>query len=158
VEMGFNARLGLFSFPSAENKKKAIDTLKIFGYEGFADCDFGSLSQGQRQIVILARCIVQDTPVMLMDEPDSALDFLNKHMILSNIRKIIKTQNKAGLITMHDPNFAMAYCDRLFLLKDGVIVDVLDMTHTNREEAKEKLSLIYGEIELVEFKNRFLMM
>lgn len=64
---------------------------------------------------------------MLMDEPDSALDFLNRHMVLSKISELIKEENKVGLITLHDPNFAMAYCDRLFMLKQGNIVGELDM-------------------------------
>ena len=123
----------------------------------FAEKDFGALSQGQRQIVILARCIVQDSPVMLMDEPDSALDFLNRHMVLSKISELIKEENKAGLITLHDPNFAMAYCDRLFMLKQGNIVGELDMRAANRDEVQQKLSLIYGNIDIVENNGSFLM-
>ena len=95
--------------------------------------------------MILARCIVQDSPVMLMDEPDSALDFLNRHMVLSKIRELIKEENKAGLITLHDPNFAMAYCDRLLLLKEGRLVGELDMRRAKADEVKKKLSLIYGD-------------
>ena len=123
----------------------------------FAEKDFGALSQGQRQIVILARCIVQDSPVMLMDEPDSALDFLNRHMVLSKISELIKEESKAGLITLHDPNFAMAYCDRLFMLKQGNIVGELDMRAANRDEVQQKLSLIYGNIDIVENNGSFLM-
>ncbi len=136
VLMGFNSQLGLLEF---------------------AEKDFGALSQGQRQIVILARCIVQDSPVMLMDEPDSALDFLNRHMVLSKISELIKEENKAGLITLHDPNFAMAYCDRLFMLKQGNIVGELDMRAANRDEVQQKLSLIYGNIDIVENNGSFLM-
>ena len=123
----------------------------------FAEKDFGALSQGQRQIVILARCIVQDSPVMLMDEPDSALDFLNRHMVLSKIRELIKEENKAGLITLHDSNFAMAYCDRLLLLKEGRLVGELDMRRAKADEVKKKLSLIYGDIELLQSGDSFLM-
>ena len=85
-----------------------------------------------------------------MDEPDSALDFLNRHMVLSKISELIKEESKAGLITLHDPNFAMAYCDRLFMLKQGNIVGELDMRAANRDEVQQKLSLIYGNIDIVE--------
>lgn len=94
---------------------------------------------------------------MLMDEPDSALDFLNRHMVLSKISELIKEENKAGLITLHDPNFAMAYCDRLFMLKQGNIVGELDMRAANRSEVQQKLSLIYGNIDIVENNGSFLM-
>ena len=134
VLMGFNSQLGLLESPSAEHKRAALEAMQRLNCAEFAEKDFGALSQGQRQIVILARCIVQDSPVMLMDEPDSALDFLNRHMVLSKISELIKEENKAGLITLHDPNFAMAYCDRLFLLKQGNIVGELDMRAANRDE------------------------
>lgn len=157
VMMGFNARLGLLESPSALQKEAALCALEKLGCASLAQKDFGELSQGQRQLVILARCIVQNTPVMLMDEPDSALDFLNRHRVLSKIRELVKSEGKAGLITLHDPNFAMAYCDRLLLLKDGVIAAELDMRTASAGEVYRKLSLIYGEIELLPYQGGYLM-
>lgn len=75
VLMGYNAVLGLFEMPSPQQKEQALQTLAKLGCTELAEQDFGALSQGQRQMIILARCLVQNTPVMLMDEPDSALDF-----------------------------------------------------------------------------------
>ena len=155
--MGFNSQLGLLESPSYVHKRAALAAMERLNCAEFAEKDFGALSQGQRQIVILARCIVQDSPVMLMDEPDSALDFLNRHMVLSKIRELIKEENKAGLITLHDPNFAMAYCDRLLLLKEGRLVGELDMRRAKADEVKKKLSLIYGDIELLQSGDSFLM-
>ena len=157
VLMGFNSQLGLLESPSSVHKRAALAAMERLNCAEFAEKDFGALSQGQRQIVILARCIVQDSPVMLMDEPDSALDFLNRHMVLSKIREHIKEENKAGLITLHDPNFAMAYCDRLLLLKEGRLVGELDMRRAKADEVKKKLSLIYGDIELLQSGDSFLM-
>ena len=157
VLMGFNSQLGLLESPSYVHKRAALAAMERLNCAEFAEKDFGALSQGQRQIVILARCIVQDSPVMLMDEPDSALDFLNRHMVLSKIRELIREENKAGLITLHDPNFAMAYCDRLLLLKEGRLVGELDMRRAKADEVKKKLSLIYGDIELLQSGDSFLM-
>ena len=67
------------------------------------------------------------------------------------------TVQQFGLITLHDPNFAMAYCDRLFMLKQGNIVGELDMRAANRDEVQQKLSLIYGNIDIVENNGSFLM-
>lgn len=157
VLMGFNARMGLLESPSAAHKRAALSAMERLNCADFADKDFGELSQGQRQLVVLARCIVQNSPAMLMDEPDSALDFLNRHMVLSKIRELIKEENKAGLITLHDPNFAMAYCDRLLLLNRGVIVSELRMDQASASEIHEKLSLIYGDIALLQSGGSFLM-
>ena len=94
---------------------------------------------------------------MLLDEPDSALDFLNRHMVLGKIRDLIKNENRAGLITLHDPNFAMAYCDRLLLLQNGIVGAELDMRTASADEVKQKLSLIYGDIELLPYQESYLM-
>lgn len=157
VLMGFNAWLGLFESPSRAQRQTALDTLDRLGCAALAHKDFGTLSQGQRQIVILARCIVQNTPVMLMDEPDSALDFLNRRMVLEKIREIIQTERKAGLITLHDPNLAMRYCDRLLLLTSGKLVGEIRMQEASRDEIQEKLSRIYGDIELFPCRDRCFM-
>ena len=108
-------------------------------------------------MVILARCIAQNAPVMLMDEPDSALDFLNKHIVLEKIRTVVRDGNKAGLITMHDPNFAMEYCDRLIFAQRWK--NRYTDTYEDRFERKikESLSMIYGEIELLKNGKEYLM-
>ncbi len=155
--MGANPHLRLLESPGKKFYDAAFAALKKLNLEDFADRDFGKLSQGQKQLIILARTLVQNSPVMLMDEPDSALDFLNRHMVLSKIREAVKEEKKAGLITLHDPNFAMAYCDRLILLKSGKLVAEVDMRKASEQEIKEKLSYIYGKITLLSYGDGYLM-
>ncbi len=157
VLMGYNPWLHILESPSAEQKKQALEIMGKLECRYLADKDLGELSQGQKQMVILARCMIQNAPVMLMDEPDSALDFLNKHIVLEKIRRIVKEEHKAGLITMHDPNFAMEYCDRLFLLRNGEIVTQIHMKEDSEENIKRSLSMIYGEIELLKNGTEYLM-
>ena len=90
VLMGLNAQLGFLSSPSKKDKKLALDILEIMEIPHHAKEDFSKLSEGQTQLVILTRTLVQNTPVMLMDEPDSALDFPNKHMTLARISKLVR--------------------------------------------------------------------
>ena len=157
VLMGFNSQLGLLESPSYVHKRAALAAMERLNCAEFAEKDFGALSQGQRQIVILARCIVQDSPVMLMDEPDSALDFVNRHMVLGKIREVLHERQQAGLITLHDPNFALSYCDRLLLMQDGTIVTEIDMRNTDRATIEAALGIIYGEIAVLEYKDRYIM-
>lgn len=157
VLMGYNAQLGIFDSPSAAQRQSALEMLDRFGLAHRADADFGTLSQGQKQLVLLARSMVQDAPVMLMDEPDSALDFTNRHRMLRLIRDSIHTHRRCGLITLHDPNFAMAYCDRLALLHDGVIQTQITMASTSAEELREELSPLYGPVEVLSYGGRFFM-
>ena len=157
VLMGYNAQLGLFDSPSAAQRQNALAILGRFGLADRADVDFGTLSQGQKQLVLLARSMVQEAPVMLMDEPDSALDFTNRHHMLRLIRDSIHSQQRCGLITLHDPNFAMAYCDRLVLLHGGVIQAQITMASASAEELREQLSLLYGPVEVLSYGGRFFM-
>ena len=157
VLMGYNAQLGLFDSPSAAQRQNALTILGRFGLADRADVDFGPLSQGQKQLVLLARSMVQEAPVMLMDEPDSALDFTNRHHMLRLIRDSIHSQQRCGLITLHDPNFAMAYCDRLVLLHGGVIQAQITMASASAEELREQLSLLYGPVEVLSYGGRFFM-
>jgi iron complex transport system ATP-binding protein len=157
VLMGFNPWLSLFDLPSAKDRQTAIFALEKLDAGAFAGRDFGTLSQGERQLVILARCLVQNTPILLMDEPDSSLDFLNKHKVLSKIRDVISAERKAGLIALHDPNFALAYCNRLILLHEGKVAGMIDLSNATQDEIEEKLALIYGKISLIRCGGSYLM-
>lgn len=157
VLMGANPHLHLLESPGPKFHAAAREALARLQLTDMTDQEFDTLSQGQKQLVVLARTIVQDTPVMLMDEPDSALDFRNRHMVLTEITQLIRQQARAGLITMHDPNFAMAYCDRLLLLQDGDIVGQIEMAQDSHSTIQEKLSLIYGPIELIKYHDSYFM-
>ena len=132
VLMGFNARLRLLDSPGEAHRRIAMEHLTHLGLAELAGRDYSTLSEGQKQLAILARALSQDTPVMLMDEPDSALDFVNRHMVLGKMREVLHERQQAGLITLHDPNFALAYCDRLLLMRDGIIRTEIDMRNTDR--------------------------
>lgn len=157
VLMGFNARLHLLDSPGRSHRQRALDALTQLGMAHLADRDYGELSEGQKQMVILARTLVQDTPVMLMDEPDSALDFVNRNIVLSKIREILHTRKKAGLITLHDPNFALSYCDSLLLMKDGSVIQRLSLKDTSREDIEDALKKIYGDIRILQHESGFVM-
>ena len=157
VLMGFNPRLRLLDSPGETHKKAALENLDRLGLLALAGRDYAQLSEGQKQLVILARALSQDTPVMLMDEPDSALDFVNRHMVLAKIREVLHDRQRAGLITLHDPNFALTYCDRLLLMKDGRITAEIDMKKATQMEVQTALGLIYGEIAVLEYAGRYIM-
>jgi iron complex transport system ATP-binding protein len=155
VLMGLNPELGIFENISATNKTKAINALEKLQISHFANNDFSQLSEGQKQLVILARTLVQDAPIMLMDEPDSALDFPGKHRILEKIRNLIHTDSKTGLITLHDPNLALNYCDHLILLHEGQVCSEIDLRAANKDEIEKSLSAIYRDIVLTELDGKY---
>ena len=157
VLMGFNARLHLLDSPGKIHREKALEALTQLGMDQLADRDYATLSEGQKQMVILARTMVQDTPVMLMDEPDSALDFVNRNIVLEKVRQILHTHRRAGLITLHDPNFALSYCDSVLLMREGHIIQRLSLWDASRQDVEDALKKIYGNIRILQHEGGYVM-
>ncbi|KLK88557.1 iron ABC transporter ATP-binding protein [Methanoculleus sediminis] len=79
------------------------------------------MSGGELQKVSIARALVQEPRVLLLDEPTSSLDLKNQIEILGIVRHVTAEHDVAAVMTMHDLNMALRYADRFILLKDGVI-------------------------------------
>lgn len=119
VVMGRAARLGALKLPSAHDRDDARAAMKELGVEDLADRPFAELSGGERQLVLLARALFQDTPILLLDEPTSHLDFRNQYLIMDVVREMTRAKGLATLVTLHDPNLAARYCTHLVVLKEG---------------------------------------
>lgn len=146
--MGVNPYLRLLDNPSDSDYAKAESALRKLGIENIAREEFSHLSEGIKQLVILARALVQDTPVMLMDEPDSALDYVNKNIVLGKISQIIHSEHKSALISIHDPLSAIRYCDRILFMNDGKVIKDLDVKKSSRKEIEEAFEMLYGGLKL----------
>ena len=79
------------------------------------------MSGGELQKVSIARALVQEPRVLLLDEPTSSLDLRNQLEILEVVRRVVAEHDVAAVMTMHDLNMALRYADRFIFLKDGVI-------------------------------------
>ncbi len=148
VLMGFHPYLSLLESPGKRHREKALTALETVGLVDRKDQDFLTLSEGQKQLCILARTLVQDTCLLLFDEPDSALDFSNRQMFLQTIQEIICTRQKTGLLVLHDINLALDYCDQLLLMKDGKIIRTLYPKIDSEKMLSKALSEICGNVEV----------
>ena len=102
---------GTMGILSAEDKKIAFDALKMVGAEKIAEKEFAKISDGQRQRIMLARAICQDTDIMILDEPTSFLDLQFKLDILKVIKSLAKDKNVAVLMSIHELEFVPAIAD-----------------------------------------------
>lgn len=82
-----------------------------------------TLSGGERQRVFFARALAQATPVLLLDEPTTALDIGHQQDVLDLVDHLRRTRDLTVVSTMHDVTLAGQYADRLVLLRDGRVVD-----------------------------------
>lgn len=78
-----------------------------------------AMSGGELQKVAIARALVQEPRVLLLDEPTSSLDLKNQHAIMRFIRSVVHIHHLTALMTMHDLNLALHYADKFVLIKDG---------------------------------------
>lgn len=127
------------------------------GAAQFACRDFSTLSEGQKQLVLLARTLVCQPRLIVLDEPDSALDFRNRRQIMKLLKACSGAQERSVLLCSHDVNIALAYADHLLLLKDGVLAYDLHLSTVSREQLQRALQDIYGPVEVLRHAGRYLM-
>jgi iron complex transport system ATP-binding protein len=84
------------------------------------------MSGGEYQKVCIARAVVQEPAVMLLDEPTSSLDLKNQLSILRLLRDIVKGHRMCAVMSMHDLNIAFRYADKFIFLKNGTIFATVD--------------------------------
>ncbi|MGQ8706125.1 ABC transporter ATP-binding protein [Serratia sp. TSA_198.1] len=116
VLMGRAHYVGLFRSPSAQDHRLAKEALQSLDMLSFADREFGSLSGGQRQLVLIARALAMCCEVLMLDEPTSALDLHHQDRVLSLISHLARERQMAVMFSTHQPNHAHAVADRALLL------------------------------------------
>ena len=106
---------------SDEDREKAVRMLAYVGLPGFEERSFTELSGGERQLVLFAKTLVQETGVILLDEPSSNLDIGHEDRIFS-IGAEMADEGRAVVTCVHNLNVAARYCSRLVLLDRGKVV------------------------------------
>lgn len=154
VLMGFNPRLKLLEHPTETMKKEARSALETVGLAGMEDMNYLHLSEGQKQLCILARTLVADSRLLLLDEPESALDFHFRYRMLDIIRSWIGSRTRSAMVALHDPMLALNCCDELLLLKDGCVLGMLHPAADPLDRTESQLSQIYGPVELTVCRDR----
>lgn len=150
VLMGFNPILKLLERPDESMRESALNALNIAGAAHLANQDYLTLSEGEKQLCVLARTLVQNTPLMLLDEPDSALDFHNKYSMMRTVRHVTKISGKAAMICLHDPMLALDFCDQLILIKDGSILTSIYPVKDSVDTIEAAFSSLYDNITVKE--------
>lgn len=115
----YTGRLGILS---QEDWKEVDSAMKIVHAESVANKDFNRISDGQRQRVMLARAICQDTPIIILDEPTSFLDMYYKLDILKTIWHLAHNKNKSIIMALHELDLVKAVSDTIICVNNSHIV------------------------------------
>ncbi len=122
VETGrypYTGSFGILSENDNEIVDKAIETVSMRDFSGMY---FDSVSDGQRQRVMLARAICQEPDILILDEPTSYLDIHHKIHFLELLRKLATENKIAVIMSMHELDFAEKISDYILCIKDGKAV------------------------------------
>lgn len=123
VLMGMTAQLGVFEQPGQAQREKALQMLRALGIEKLSSRGCMKISGGERQLMLLARALVQDASMLIMDEPTANLDYGNSCRVMERVKKL--GQNGYTIIfSTHDPNQAFSYATKVLALKDGGVMAV----------------------------------
>lgn len=155
VLMGITPYLKIFETPNKYHREQAYKILDNLGIGNVAHKNFQTLSGGLKQMVIIARAMLQNGKYLILDEPDSSLDLSNKKSLMEKLRHITDKYQKGSLLSMHNPEYALNYCDNIILIKDGKLTEI-NLEKEEISSIEKKLSDIYGALNIIEYKNKFI--
>jgi iron complex transport system ATP-binding protein len=115
VLMGRSPHLGGIFGPRRRDVADCLAVLDRVGLDRERDRIYHTLSGGQRQLVLIARALAQDCPVLLLDEPTASLDFGNQMLVWRTVRDLAR-DGRAVLVCTHEPNHVLWFCDRVVAL------------------------------------------
>ena len=148
VVLGRNPYISEFDSPDKEDYQLAESTIEKLGIENLADRSCNTLSGGELQIVMIARALVSKPKLLLLDEPETGLDFKNQLRIIELIEEL-KKEGLSVIINTHNPNNALRISQMCLLLnKDGN--NIFD--ETSKSLNKENIRKTFGvNVQLNEF-------
>jgi iron complex transport system ATP-binding protein len=118
VKMGRNPHKEIIEPDTAEDHAIVYQSLKRVGVDSLLDRNFYTLSGGEKQRVLIARALAQQAKALILDEPTNHLDIRYQFEIM----ELLKSLDLAIIVTLHDLNFTISYCDYIYLLKNGQVV------------------------------------
>ncbi|NTV46619.1 MAG: ABC transporter ATP-binding protein, partial [Chlorobiales bacterium] len=119
VALGRYPYTGWLGKLSAEDEAIVREAIEVTGVQEFADRHVSELSDGERQKVMIARALAQDTPIILLDEPTAHLDLPNRIEIVRLLRRLSREKEKAILMSTHELDLALQAADKIWLMQQN---------------------------------------
>jgi len=129
-----------FSTPTKQDYDYAYNVLNKLGLKHLVDKPYTQLSGGELRLVLIAKALVQQPKVLLLDEPTSHLDLKNRLMVLKILREIT-SEDITVIMSEHDPNIASIFSDKILLMCNGKVVGY---GRPRNVLNKENIAKVYG--------------
>lgn len=121
IGLGRSPYTGFFGRLRAEDRVIVEDAIVAVGIEKLRGRMIQTLSDGERQKVMIAKALAQQTPVILLDEPTAFLDFPSKAETFQSLRRMAHERDKLILLSTHDLDLAVRFADRLLEVKNNAL-------------------------------------
>ena len=116
VTLGRSAHLGMFAQPKAEDRDAARQAMEDMGILHLKDKLCTEMSGGELQMVLIARALTIEPAMLVLDEPESNLDFKNQLIILETIRNLSRERGISAVVNTHYPEHALKISDNALIL------------------------------------------
>jgi len=118
------SQIGLFRFPKKEHREKTRSALELVGMEAYSKRLIGELSGGQQQRIMLARVLVNDPEIMLLDEPTTGVDARTVQSLYELLAQFNRETGLTIVMVTHDISRAANYVSRILCLEEGSLVEL----------------------------------
>lgn len=122
VSMGRYPHTGFFGRLSQEDNEKVFEALKTVNAEKLAERYFDELSDGEKQKILVARALVQEPEVIILDEPTTHLDIRHRLELVDILKKLSKEKGITVILSLHEIDIAIKSCDKVILVKDNKVL------------------------------------
>ena len=119
IGLGRSPYTGFFGRLRAEDRKVVDDAIATMGIEKLRGRMIQTLSDGERQKVMIAKALAQETSIILLDEPTAFLDFPSKAETFQSLQRMAHERDKLILLSTHDLELAVRFADSLLEVKSG---------------------------------------
>ena len=121
VALGRSPYTGFWGKLEKEDRKIVLDAISLIGIDKLRSRMIQNLSDGERQKVMIAKAIAQQTPIICLDEPTAFLDFPSKIETMQLLKKLAKENGKTIFLSTHDLELTLQIADRIWLMQKGNI-------------------------------------
>ena len=121
ILMGCSNHLGLFRNPGPAEEQRVEEVIGLLNLHEIAGRNMETISGGERQLVLIARALMQDARLLILDEPTSFLDYSNQLLVLEKVENLVR-RGYSCIYSTHNPDLALMHSTRSVIMDDGRIV------------------------------------
>jgi iron complex transport system ATP-binding protein len=116
VLLGCASSVGFYGKPSSKDMTRAEEALDVVGVKHLANRSCGKISGGELQLVLIARAMIRDPQIMILDEPESNLDMKNQLMVLKVLESLKKEKGLTTILNTHYPNHSLKIAEKSLIM------------------------------------------